>query len=266
VHAHAFVGIGSNQGDRLGAISRALHALENESGVRVLRVSHVYESEPWGVTEQPRFANAVALVDFDGEADALLAVLQGIEERLGRVREKRYGPRTIDLDVLLFGDEQWDSPRLTVPHPKLVERDFVVTPLLEIAPDATLPDGTPLDPRRAVEGQVVGVLGAVPGFEGLSGPPEREVEVEAPVPPAPTQEEAVGEWVAVGPTRFERNAPNSSTDFDLLFYENVLTEAGIPCAFYPHRPNEGFSTYWGISQPRDGSSTASGRLRRSTKG
>ena len=252
MHAEAYIGLGSNEGDRLANLAAALREVAAEPGTRVLRVSSVYESEPWGVTEQPPFANAVALIAFDGEADALLAVLKDIEGRLGRRFEARYGPRVIDLDILLFDDEEWDSPELRVPHPRLVERDFVVTPMLEIAPGAVLPDGTAIDPVRATEGRVVGALGLIPGFEDVSGAPPghtEEPDVSLSAGQRPTQEEAVGDWVAVGPWRLEGSSPNSSTDFDLLFYENVLKQSGIPCGFYPHRPNEGFSTYWGIRQP-----------------
>jgi 2-amino-4-hydroxy-6-hydroxymethyldihydropteridine diphosphokinase len=149
-----YIGLGSNLGDRTGSIAAALRELATVPGVHVLAVSHAYESEPWGVTDQPRFANAVARLDVRGEADAFLAVLKDIEERLGRVSGERFGPRVIDLDVLLF----------VVPHPRMLGRDFVVTPLLEIAPDVALPDGTPVTRLHATAGPVVGDLGPVPGF------------------------------------------------------------------------------------------------------
>lgn len=246
MRTEAFIGLGSNVGDRLGLLAAALVAIDAEAGVRVLRVSHAYESTPWGVTDQPLFANAVALVAFDGEADSLLTIMTRIEASLGRVRGESDGPRTIDLDLLLFGDEEWDSSSLVLPHPRLLERDFVVTPLLEIAPGAALPDGRPVDPGVAVEGRILGVLGAVPGYEDVTGPPDEPEPEDAG--PEPTEAEAVGEWVAVGPRRYERNAPNTSTDFELLFYENVLKQAGIPCRYYPHRPNEGFATFPGLAQ------------------
>ena len=264
MQAHAFIALGSNQGDRLGNLAAALRELSADPGTHVMRVSSAYESEPWGVTGQPPFANAVALVSFDGEADALLAVLQDVEARLGRIPGPRNGPRPIDLDILLFRDEVWDSPDLTVPHPRMLERDFVVTPLLEVAPGIAMPDGSPVDRAGATQGRVLSRLGPVPGYEPITGPygsgPEddgqagiSELEasahaIETGTGPAPSAEEAVGRWVPVGPPRYERNSPNSSTDFDLLYYESVLREAGIPTGFHPHRPNEGFSTYWGISQ------------------
>lgn len=161
-----YVGLGSNLGDRIGTIAAALRELAAIPGVHVLDVSGVVESEPWGVEEQPRFANAVARLDVRGQADAFLARLKDIEELLGRRPGERYGPRPIDLDILLFGDEEWDSPELTVPHPRLLERDFVVTPLLRIAPGIALPDGTPVTRERALAGRVTGELGPVPGFGG----------------------------------------------------------------------------------------------------
>jgi 2-amino-4-hydroxy-6-hydroxymethyldihydropteridine diphosphokinase len=162
----AYVGLGSNLGDRIGAIAEAMRELAATPGVHVLDVSTVVESEPWGTREQPRFANAVARLDVRGQADALLAMLKDIEERLGRRAGERYGPRPIDLDILLFGDEEWVSIELTIPHPHLLERDFVVTPLLRIAPGIRLPDGTPVTRDRAAAGRVVGELGPVPGFGG----------------------------------------------------------------------------------------------------
>lgn len=163
----AFVGLGSNLGDRLRNIAEALGELEATKGVRVAAVSRAYESEPWGVTEQPAFANAVAALDVELDAAGLLAACKRVEADLGRRPGVRFGPRVIDIDVLLFGADRIDTPSLTVPHPRLLERDFVVTPLLEVAPRVALPGGGA--PRRedATEGRVTGVLGTVPGFAPL---------------------------------------------------------------------------------------------------
>jgi 2-amino-4-hydroxy-6-hydroxymethyldihydropteridine diphosphokinase len=163
---NVFIGLGSNLGDRVGTIAAALRELAATPGVHVLDVSGVVESQPWGVEDQPLFANAVARLDVRGQADVFLGTLKNVEERLGRRPGERYGPRPIDLDILLFGDEEWHSPDLVVPHPHLLERDFAVTPLLSIAPDATLPDGTALTREHAVAGRIVGDLGPVPGFGG----------------------------------------------------------------------------------------------------
>jgi 2-amino-4-hydroxy-6-hydroxymethyldihydropteridine diphosphokinase len=154
----AYIGMGSNLGDRVGNLSAALRDLAATPGVTVAAVSFAYESEPWGVTDQPAFANAVAALDTTLDANALLAACKRIEARFGRVAGVRYGPRAIDLDILLFGDEAIRAADLTVPHPRMLERDFVVTPLLEIAPGATLPGGGPVTRDAAVQGRVTGII------------------------------------------------------------------------------------------------------------
>jgi 2-amino-4-hydroxy-6-hydroxymethyldihydropteridine diphosphokinase len=136
----SYVGLGSNLGDRQDNLSRALERLEELGPVRV---SSVQETDPVGVTDQPRFLNAVAEVETELPARELLVRLLAIERSLGRDRatEVRWGPRTIDLDLLLYGDETIDEPGLTVPHPRLAERRFVLEPLHELDPALTLPDG-----------------------------------------------------------------------------------------------------------------------------
>lgn len=165
----AYVGLGSNLGDRVASLAAALRELDALDGVTVAGVSGAYESEPWGGIEQPAYANAVAALDVEGDATALLAETQRIERALGRLPGVRFGPRTIDIDLLLFGMRRIATPDLVVPHPRLLERDFVVTPLLEIAPGVTLPDGSPVTSGRAVEGRIVRPLGPVPGFARLGG-------------------------------------------------------------------------------------------------
>ncbi len=131
----AYVGLGANLGDRAGSIQRASELLEAR------RLSTVRETEPWGVTDQPRFLNAVAEVEWSGTAHELLERLLEIERELGRVRDgSRWGPRLIDLDLLVFGSETIDEPGLTVPHPELARRAFVLEPLAEIVPDLDVPD------------------------------------------------------------------------------------------------------------------------------
>lgn len=161
-----FIGLGSNLGNRMRNIGYALQEIEALPDTRVVRVSEVVESEPWGVADQPYFANSVALIETALHTDGLLSALKHIETRLGREPGERNGPRLIDLDILLAGDEHWDTPELVVPHPRLAERQFALWPLLEIAPDAAWPNGTAFDPVHASEGRIVGRLGAVPGFEG----------------------------------------------------------------------------------------------------
>lgn len=135
------MGLGSNLGDRLANLQRAVDALGAEVGVRVTRSSRVWETEPVGGPEQPDFLNAVVSVETDLDPHGLLAACNRVEAKLGRTREVRWGPRSIDIDVLLFGDRTIDDPDLIVPHPRLSRRAFVLLPLLELVPDPILPDG-----------------------------------------------------------------------------------------------------------------------------
>lgn len=231
---HAFLALGSNLGDRLEMVRRALEAIEAIDTTNVLAVSNVVESEPWGVTEQPPFANAVARVVTSVRADTLLTALQGIEGSLGRVRSERYGPRAIDIDIVLYGDEEWDSPELVIPHPRAAERDFVVTPLLEIAPDATWPDGTPITAERAVHGRVTRVLGPVPGFGDLTP--------IASVAGAHTAPLAEGPWVEVSSQRFSVSG-GLTYAAELRFDAAVLEQEGIPYAWDPVPPAEEYNLY-----------------------
>ena len=130
----AYVGLGANLGDREASIRRAAELI----GAR--RLSTIIETEPWGITDQPDFLNAVAEVETDAGARVLLDRLLEVERELGRVRDgKRWGPRTIDLDLLLYGSEKSDLPALQLPHPRLHERLFVLLPLAELAPDLVVP-------------------------------------------------------------------------------------------------------------------------------
>ena len=131
----AYVGLGSNLGDREALIRKAA-ALIGAS-----RLSSIIETEPWGYVDQPRFLNAVAEVETLLEARAFLRHLLDVEQRLGRERVgPQWGPRTIDLDLLLFGDEAIDEPGLVVPHPHLEERLFVLEPLAELVPSRRIPN------------------------------------------------------------------------------------------------------------------------------
>ena len=130
----AYVGLGANLGDREATIRRAAALLG------VARLSPILETEPWGYADQPKFLNAVAEVETDLGPRQLLDRLLEIERQLGRVREgPRYGPRTIDLDLLLYGDEVVEEPGLSVPHPRLAERLFVLEPLAELDPALNVP-------------------------------------------------------------------------------------------------------------------------------
>lgn len=138
-----FLSLGSNVGDRRGYLEEALARLEAEA-IHVVRTSSVYETAPWGPVPQGPFLNLVAEVRTTLEPRALLACAQRVEAALGRARQVRWGPRTVDVDVLLYGDRVVCEPDLEIPHPRLRQRAFVLVPLFEVAPDLVLPDGTPL--------------------------------------------------------------------------------------------------------------------------
>jgi len=137
----AYIGLGSNLAEPVQQLDAALLALNCLPKSRLRACSRFYRSAPMGPQDQPDFINAVALLETTLEPEALLDALQAIETAQGRVRSRRWGPRTLDLDLLLHGDRVLDTPRLALPHPGLAERDFVFCPLAEIAPDLRLPDG-----------------------------------------------------------------------------------------------------------------------------
>ena len=139
----AYVGLGANLGDREGSIRSAVALLGTQPGIDVVAVSSLRESEPVGYVDQPAFLNGAVAVETELSLQELLQRLLAVELALGRVRGKgpRFGPRAIDLDLLLYGAEVVDEPGLTVPHPRLAERRFVLAPLHELDPDLSLPDG-----------------------------------------------------------------------------------------------------------------------------
>jgi 2-amino-4-hydroxy-6-hydroxymethyldihydropteridine diphosphokinase len=134
------IGLGSNLGDRRAALEGAIAALAETPGIRVRKVSRFHETEPvGGPPGQGRYLNAAAVLETSLDPFALLKVLQGIEARFGRVRTVRWGERTLDLDLLLFGDRIIDTPVLVLPHPRYSVRRFVLEPLAEVAPEAVDP-------------------------------------------------------------------------------------------------------------------------------
>jgi 2-amino-4-hydroxy-6-hydroxymethyldihydropteridine diphosphokinase len=138
--ARAYIGLGSNLGDREATLRGALARLNAAHGISVLEVSSFRETEPVGFTDQPRFVNAVAAVETELEPRQLLEALLAIERAMGRTRDgPRFGPRTIDLDLLLYGDAVVDEPGLRVPHPRMHERTFVLEPLSELDPGLVVP-------------------------------------------------------------------------------------------------------------------------------
>jgi 2-amino-4-hydroxy-6-hydroxymethyldihydropteridine diphosphokinase len=126
-----YLGLGSNLGSRARNLSAARRRLR-QKGVRILRQSRVLETAPWGVSDQPRFLNQVVEGEWQGTPRALLRVVKAVEKEGGRKPARRWGPRVIDVDILLFGDERVREPDLVIPHPRMQERDFVLTPLAEL--------------------------------------------------------------------------------------------------------------------------------------
>jgi 2-amino-4-hydroxy-6-hydroxymethyldihydropteridine diphosphokinase len=214
----AYIALGSNMGDRLGNLSRAIDAIAHLPETHVDEISNAYESMPAYREGQAAFVNAVIEIHTGLESESLLAELLGIEDTLGRERVEENGPRTIDLDLLLFGDEERTSEALVLPHPKMLERDFVVTPLLDIAPHVTLPDGT--HPRRAAAtvGPIVRDLGRIPDAGAAHNMPIEETE-----------------WVAVAESEGPQT-PMGGFDAGLQFLREVLEQEGIPFAFEPFEP------------------------------
>lgn len=139
--ATAFIGLGSNLGDRISNIQKAIEQLNRREGIAVTKISSIYETAPIGLTEQPDFLNAVAEVETSLKALDLLHVALDVENDMGRIRNLRWGPRVIDIDLLIYDDLQTAEPELTLPHPRMRERAFVLIPLSEIAPDLRFPDG-----------------------------------------------------------------------------------------------------------------------------
>jgi 2-amino-4-hydroxy-6-hydroxymethyldihydropteridine diphosphokinase len=136
----AYVGLGANLGDRESTLRAAVDAVSAEEGIEVVSVSTLRETEPVGVGEQPRFLNGAVELETTLTARELLDRLLAVEQRFGRIRiPGEHGPRTLDLDLLLYGDEVIDEPGLAVPHPRLHERRFVLEPLAELAPGLLVP-------------------------------------------------------------------------------------------------------------------------------
>jgi 2-amino-4-hydroxy-6-hydroxymethyldihydropteridine diphosphokinase len=164
----AFVALGSNLGDRLANLQEAVDRLGKVAGIRVVRTSRVYETDPVG-PPQPDYLNAVVMVETLLSARELLEACLGVEQAMGRERSERWAPRTIDLDVLSYGQEEIDEPGLVVPHPRMHERGFVLVPLLELDPDPALPGGRRVAELRLGPGMLSGVRPFAPALR--SRPP-----------------------------------------------------------------------------------------------
>lgn len=142
----AVISLGSNLGNRLETLQGAIDALEDTPGVRIKAVSPVYETEPWGVPagSQPSYFNAVVVLKTTLPPSSLLERAHAVEEAFHRVREERWGPRTIDVDIVAYADEVSDDPVLTLPHPRAHERAFVLAPWHDVDPEAQLPGRGPV--------------------------------------------------------------------------------------------------------------------------
>ena len=132
----AVLGLGGNLGDPRGQMAAAIHALAADPAIRVRSASALYETPPWGKTDQPPFLNAAMLVETELRPRALLEAILQVEHQLGRQREERWGPRTLDIDILVFGNEAIDEPGLHIPHRRLHERAFALKPLADVMPEA----------------------------------------------------------------------------------------------------------------------------------
>lgn len=158
----AYLGLGSNLADRLENLQRAVDLLDEHEGLHLLRSSRVYETEPVGGPEQPDFLNAVIEVDTERSPRELLGACLEVEVAMGRIREERWGPRPIDVDLLTYGDLVLDEPDLVLPHPRMHERAFVLVPLTELCPDPPLPGDRRLASVRLPPEAVFGVRAFAP--------------------------------------------------------------------------------------------------------
>ncbi|MEM8541466.1 MAG: 2-amino-4-hydroxy-6-hydroxymethyldihydropteridine diphosphokinase [Pseudomonadota bacterium] len=141
----SLIGLGGNVGDVVASMQRAINAIEIRRDCRVVAISRIYRTPPWGITEQDWFYNACAEVETSLEAEALLDLLLTIELAQGRVRDQRWGPRTLDLDIIAYGDAIIETERLSIPHPRMDERAFVVLPLMDICPERVISGKTVSD-------------------------------------------------------------------------------------------------------------------------
>ncbi len=161
----AYLGLGSNLGDRLANLQSAVELLAAQPGVKVVRSSRVYETDPVGGPPQTDYLNAVVEVETGLSPRELLDACMEVERLLGRIRNERWGSRIIDVDVLMYDEEEIDEPGLMVPHPRMHERGFVLVPLIELAADPALPGGRRLSTLRLGPKAVLGVRPFAPPLE-----------------------------------------------------------------------------------------------------
>jgi 2-amino-4-hydroxy-6-hydroxymethyldihydropteridine diphosphokinase len=243
----AYIGLGSDLDDRLANLARGLALVGELENTEIVAVSQAYETRPAGDASagHPPYANAVARLRTGMAADRLLAALLEVEEQLGRPpaalrAQAPPAPRSIDLDMLLFDQEEWHSETLVLPHPRMKGRAFVMRPLIEVGPDARWPDGAAVtmgQVKAATEGPIVRALGPIPAFEGLTVSPGSAAAGPGAGPGA------AEDWVEFA--MLSRFRPERKPDLDLMFAEMVLGENGIPFRWDPHAPSEGCNP-WGV--------------------
>lgn len=155
--ARAYIGLGSNLGNKVKNIKKAVELLKSRKGVKVVKMSSLYETNPVGFKKQPNFINAVVAVETDKPPDELLEITKAIEREVGRQKTFPWGPRLIDLDILLYNRLTYKNDKLNLPHPEVKKRAFVLVPLAEIAGDEVLPEGVAVKELLAKLGKIDGV-------------------------------------------------------------------------------------------------------------
>ena len=151
----AYLGLGSNIGDRISNIKDAINRLDKSDGICMKKASSLYETEPVGYVDQPDFINCVVEIETELDPYQLLDVVQNIEKKMGRTRNLRWGPRIIDIDILLFDDIKVKTDVLEIPHPRMMERSFVMVPLSEIASEIVLRKTGAAEYNRIVDGKTI---------------------------------------------------------------------------------------------------------------
>jgi len=164
----AFLSLGSNLGDRFDMLQDAVRILREQEGIKVTRISSVYETDPVGYTEQATFLNMVVEIMSELSAVKILSICLETEQSLGRIREFRWGPRCIDLDILLYNDENIVSEKLIIPHPRMHERGFVLVPLIELVPNQVHPvTGVPFSDYAKGQKEGVHVWKTIDGVDAF---------------------------------------------------------------------------------------------------
>lgn len=154
----AYLGLGSNLGDKKRYLYDAIQYLNHHDQITIIKLSSLYETAPWGYTDQDIFMNLVVEVETSLNSIELLDICQMIENELGRVREIKWGPRVIDVDILLYNEEEINSDRLIVPHPYMIERDFVMIPLAEINPQLVIKGKTAKEWAQVFDEQALKII------------------------------------------------------------------------------------------------------------